>query len=141
MDNTLTENLTPLELLFCENILAGMRKNKAYEMAGYTPCNKECYKLYAKESVQQYLAKRRLEIVERFKLQQDSVLLELIDLKNRAMENDRLQDELKALDMICKILGLYAPTKTVIKTESSFTDEEIKSLLNNNVQDGQRHES
>lgn len=57
---------------------------------------------------------------------------------NRALEFDNLRDALKAMDLLCKIDGLYAPTRfdhQVTPEDASGTSERVRERLGRILRD------
>lgn len=129
------ENLTPKQERFCQEYLIDLNATQAAIRAGYaekTARNIACENL-TKPNIQEYIQKLQEGIKKRNQISVDEIMQDLIEVKNRCMQNvpvmyfDKIDKEwkqegadigeplykfdsqgaTKALDLLGKIVGAY----------------------------------
>lgn len=130
-----TEKLNEMQKKFCQEYVKCLNATKAAKKAGYSEktANEQGARLLAKVSIQEYISKLQEGIAKRNQISQDEIVQDLIEIKNRCMQNvpvmyfDRVEKEwkhegleygeplykfdsqgaTKALDLLSKITGAY----------------------------------
>lgn len=120
---------------FCNEYLIDLNATQAAIRAGYSKntANEQASRLLANVNIQEYIAQLQEGIRKRYQIEQDEVIRDLIEVKNRCMQNvpvmrydketkewkhERLEDgklvykfdaqgAIKALDLLAKHIGFY----------------------------------
>lgn len=106
--------LTEKQRRFCEEYLIDLNATRAY-MAAYPSTKKEStaaacsYKLLRNAQIQKFLQELKQERQERVQVSQDEVLEAIQSIAFDI--NEKSKDRLKALEMLCKHLGLFDQKK------------------------------
>lgn len=108
--------ITPKQQRFVEEYLIDLNATAAAQRAGYKDPNKG-RQLVTKSNVAEAIQKKIQERSERVKITQDDVISDLINIKNRCMDEPfDPKNALKALELLGKHLGMFTDK---VKTENT----------------------
>lgn len=138
------ETLNEMQKKFCQEYVKCLNATKSAKKAGYSEktANEQGARLLAKVSIQEYIQKLQEGIAKRNQISQDEIVQDLIEIKNRCMQNvpvmyfDKVEKEwkhegleygeplykfdsqgaTKALDLLSKITGAYEKDNTQKQT-------------------------
>ena len=115
--------LTKKEENFCRFYLMYFNQSKAAKEAGYEDCNQSGWELMQKDKI-------KTEIERLQKLQNTAIQMEFEDIvreiTNIALDpNTANREKLKALDLLCKIKGFFAPEKIEHEVKQVIFKEEL----------------
>ena len=147
-----TNELNERQKKFCNEYLIDLNATQAAIRAGYS--QKTAYSMASenlrKPEIQKYIQELQEGIKKRNRISQDEIIQDLIEIKNRCMQNvpvmyfDRIDKEWKhegsdcgeplykfdsngankALDQLCKILGAYEKDNKQTQTQVNIAQKE-----------------
>jgi phage terminase small subunit len=117
--------------LFCQHLALGKTASEAYEMAGYKPSRSNASVLRAKQNVSdrlsEILQQSERKIVQQIEYTRDSILAELEEARQMAIELKNPSAAWQAAMAKAKILGLIIDRREVgdVGRFDGFTDEQL----------------
>jgi hypothetical protein len=117
--------------LFCQHLALGKTASEAYEMAGYKPSRSNASVLRAKQNVSERLSEilqqSERKVVQQIEYTRDSILAELEEARQMAIELKNPSAAWQAAMAKAKILGLIIDRREVGETGAfdHMTDEEL----------------
>jgi hypothetical protein len=117
--------------LYCQHLALGKTASEAYEMAGYKPSRSNASVLRAKQSVSdrlsEILQQSESKVVQQIEYTRDSILAELEEARQMAIELKNPSAAWQAAMAKAKILGLIIDRREVgdVGRFDGFTDEQL----------------
>jgi hypothetical protein len=117
--------------LYCQHLALGKTASEAYEMAGYKPSRSNASVLRAKQNVSdrlsEILQQSERKIVQQIEYTRDSILAELEEARQMAIELKNPSAAWQAAMAKAKILGLIIDRREVgdVGRFDGFTDEQL----------------
>jgi hypothetical protein len=117
--------------LFCQHLALGKTASEAYELAGYKPSRSNASVLRAKQNVSdrlsEILQQSERKIVQQIEYTRDSILAELEEARQMAIELKNPSAAWQAAMAKAKILGLIIDRREVgdVGRFDGFTDEQL----------------
>ena len=122
------KELTPLQERYCQNRVKGLGKTAAYRAAGYSQNkNPKIDNVAAVQLEKSALVKERIEYLNSLAaagmiLNRDQIAAKLTDMSLDDSKPDGVQ--LKALDQLSKVTGIYNDSNITLATQINITDKQ-----------------